>query len=574
MKKKLFALALSLCFAVAVLAACGDKAAELAQFDVPDETKFVEVGETYKIPSINVTDTDGRYYVPEVSVKDTDGKDVAVTDNGFVASVIGDYTVTYTVVCGDKRESKSFTVECFDSTPPEIVSELNINSIALPGTKLALSQLTARDNSGESVTPEITVSFGDETVEPIDGEVTFSEKGTYVINVKAADSSGNAADVDYKVYTEMTFEDGHFFENQWYVTKISALQAHRGENAYQFGAFDTNITWFDDFSMLGEIAVLSPEATRLSAWIYFDTEAAGFTGDGLTNTIYYDMAVYNVYGDPVNKNFQDKFAFKGNNWYRMVIDLDKPIVKDYEPITNLNDFRIYFGVWDTENNVNATVGCKIYLDDIRLMNPDLPDDEAYDEKPAPPVSQYEKGELIRTIGYEALVAAVHAADRGWVDYTAAEATFLHGRVKGELKQFEESTATLLGNKGGVETPHFAVAENWRCYTGKGDGFVYAVKAKGRMFLEMTPQAGNAISGWVDDGVSTVKAYVKAADGTVREIHSEIATSAAKFLLSEPVLLEKDEIFYYEYCFGSDDSRNISFPPDVSLYAAAEKAPAV
>lgn len=50
---------------------------------------------TVTIPACKVSDSSGESIIPEISVTDKDGNAVTITDNTFVASVLGTYTVSY-----------------------------------------------------------------------------------------------------------------------------------------------------------------------------------------------------------------------------------------------------------------------------------------------------------------------------------------------------------------------------------------------------------------------------------------------------------------------------------------------
>ena len=62
------------------------------------------------------------------------------------------------------------------------------------------------------------------------------------------------------------------------------------------------------------------------------------------------MEVYDVYGDEVATNWQDKHEFNGATWYRVVVDLNAPLVEGYSAADSLYGFKIFFGfgIWTRE----------------------------------------------------------------------------------------------------------------------------------------------------------------------------------------------------------------------------------
>lgn len=551
------------------------EALTLEEFKIP-ESAFVELGETYTCSPVSAKDSAGNWYVAVVKVTNAAGEEMALTQNVFTPEALGDYTVTYTVTFGNNQtESKSYTLEVGDMTEPEIESEELLGyNMTVPGTKVDLTSITVSDNSGEEIAPIVKVYFGDDEVTVgTDKTFTASEQGTYTISVTASDSSENTARKNFYVQTVATMEDDIYYLNEWYASQISNKFARFGEKSYEIGLFDEHTNYFDDLSMLGQVGIVG-DCRKVSFWMYYDFEGAGYNGSSSVNTEYYEMKVYDIYGDEVATNWQNKHEFNGATWYRVVVDLNAPLVEGYSAADSLYGFKIFFGLWnfDTGNNVIAK-GVKVYLDQIRLL-PEGDEVDEYDEKPAPPVVEKIPGE-VTTLGYTAMFNAVRAADGAMITENAlADYGFRHGKVTGTVADFKagmretaDGTANVLGDleKG-------AYMESWRMYTGFNDAVIYEVRAKQEMFVDfcLDAAADGALSGWVDTKDSTVTIYKKAADGTITALYTSSNGKAADFYPDQKFYLQAGETLYYEYLFPWEDYRNVSFPVAMQLYTAIDK----
>ena len=369
---------------------------QVTEFDV-DETKVdsADVGSEYTVKKVVVKASDGKYYQTTVIVKDPLGADVSVTDNKFTCDVIGEYTITYTVSLGDATPiSKSYKLNVIDVSEPEIVTTLSENNITMLGSTFDISTITVTDNSKQSITPEISVSFNGESILPTDNIVTFDSKGTYTISAKAADSSDNAVQQDFNVYTVMDNESGKYYNNEWYPTEISDAFAKTGTHSYKFGMFSKASQWFNDYSMLGDVKLLNCDSAKyVSFWMYCDSKAVGLDNVSLVqNARYNKQKVYDVYGNEVALDWQGKIDLVHNNWYRFVIsmtefemagEIQDHADADTQPITeSLNSFCCYFNSWDNDAGSNSSKAVDVYLDDVRLLGDE--DDEVYDVKPVEP----------------------------------------------------------------------------------------------------------------------------------------------------------------------------------------------
>lgn len=600
MKKALIIILSVCCLAcTAMFFACGDKVT-IGEFEVDDSVKYVEVGENYSVPKISAKDSKGNFIVPELSVKDPSGAAVTVTDYKFTPAKIGNYTVQYTVTVGETTETKSFTLEVYDSTKPEVDIDLEWYNITVLGTSFDTKTITATDNSGETVTPEVSVKFNDEEVTLDNGVVTFDEKGTYKIHVYCEDSSGNFEDRDYVVWTEITYEDDVFVENQWYANQTSDKHARHGEKAMEIALFQNNTNWFNDESVLGNIFLYGNTTekpfTHVSYWIYFDFAGIEVTkGSASVNSIWYDMDVYDIYGESVAKNSMDKYEFMGDTWYRVVADLTAPQegVTDHPDVAaiteNLNNYGIFLGLWDfTAGSNNFAKGPNVYIDDIRIIDP-AADDEVYDTPPEPPkpAKEYDVGERLAMEKYSDMVWKVGGANgeaqalkKG--EETLVEYDFKHGTVEGTMSKF-----TVCGNQqlDSADSGVRAHSSGWQIIVGSNDGFIYEIKAAKTVYVKLQAQvkdvdeSENNMAGWLDKSAGhSLNVYIVDAEGNRRTVYSYTPDGASGVdengkptgFEVGPVLLEAGETLLYEYNFPYSDERNIQNPPYICIYEAVEK----
>lgn len=366
--------------------------ATIVDFNVKEgSTELIDVGDTYLVPSVRAKDNYGNYYVADISATDPDGQDVTVEDDSFVCYKMGVYTVTYTVNYNISDSiSKSFYVEALDVSAPTVDTELYIHNICRPGQVIDLSDIKIVDNSGEEITPEINVLFNgvEEPDAIVDNKLTASKEGTYILEISATDSSENSMLEEYYIYTLMDFEHGYSFDqNDTYGTDVVDDYAFNGNYSYEFGAFDANPSWFNDYSMLGYVKILDDEAKYVSFWIYFEDEA--YTD--ILKAIYHDTKVYDSTGNELPEYHLGGYEMKGGNWYRFVVNMDELVLEgeffDHDDVEanpdTLGMIPFYFGVWDPANNDSAKRSQKVYIDDVKLTN--NPEEENYKA----PVSDYD-----------------------------------------------------------------------------------------------------------------------------------------------------------------------------------------
>ena len=574
--------------------ACGVK---LEEFTANEDTRYVEVGELFSVPRPVAKDSKGNFLVPEVTAVDPDGESIAIKNYSFKPEKIGIYQVTYTVTVGKTTESKTFSLDVYDETEPLVDIDLQWYNITVLGTTFDTKNITASDNSGEEITPEVKVYFNDEEVALEDGVVTFSEVGTYKVSVSASDSSGNEEYRDYVVWTDVSYEDGVFVENQFYANGVSTDFARYGEKSMKIDLFGNQSTynWFNDESMLGEIYFYGNTEdnpyTHISFWIYFDVEGLGVNATANLNGAWYNTVVYDIYGREVEKNWQGKYEFVGNTWYRIVSDItaiDNPVDHmDAAPITScLQDYGMYIGLWNvTDNNNTFNRSLQTYIDGIRIVDPEN-DNEVYDELPEPPKAEYEQGERLAYAKFVDMVWFVGTAQGEAVALNDENGealvtyNFKHGMVDGPIAKFDSYATNKLGSctdtGAGSDTSKVAFANTWQIYSGNNDAFIYEVTAAKTVYVDLKAQvagvdgAEGTTGGWVDASSSVrIRAFIMDANGNLTKIKDHSLTSASGEGSAEVlgVLLEAGETLYLEYSFPWSDHRNLQNPPYLNVYAA-------
>lgn len=603
MRKKLIALLSVACLSVTALAfsACGP--ATLETFEANESKRYVEVGEAYNVPKPTALDSRGNYVAVSVTATDPNGKTVDVKNYKFTPKTIGDYTITYTVTVGEETQTKTYTLEVYDETEPLVDIDLMWYNITRPGSTFDVTSVTAKDNSGEEITPVVTCYFNGEEITPDDGVVTFSELGTYTVNVTAVDSTGNKEDRDYIVYTNVTYEDGVFVENQYYANRVSTFTARNGEKSMEIALFANQPThnWYNDASMLGELYFYGNTEenpyTHLSYWIYFDFLALDKVATATINASWYKIeGVYDIYGNEVasigastETGYETRYELSRNKWYRIVTDItevdcphDHPEV---EPITDcLLDYGLYFGLWNSvEGNNTFEDDVKVFLDDIRLIDPDN-DDETYAPNPLENAKNYTKGSRLAYATYNEMVNNVATANGEAVTLKNGETelvtyNFKHGLVDDKLSKFDFYGTNALGTDTSAltdGTQKKAFANGWQIWTGNSDGFVYEVTAKETVFVDLKAQvkdvdgAEGSLGGWVDSSSSCkLRVFIKTADGDLVSV-KDFAPNGASDWEVTGVLLEAGQTLYYEYSFPYQDHRNIQNPVYLNVYTATKK----
>ncbi|GHU99156.1 hypothetical protein FACS1894211_04080 [Clostridia bacterium] len=552
-------------------------AVTVTEFNVDQTKKFTEIGELYVIPNVTAKGSDDKTYAPEVSVKDPKAAAVTVTNKRFTPNVVGDYVVTYTVPIGEGGStSKSYTLECYDETAPVIhgIGKYNITGL---NETFDIRTITVEDNSGETITPVITVTYGDGAVEPVDGIVTFDQFGVYTIHVDAEDSSGNSTDQDCYVTTKFSFEDEFMPSYEHYSAEISDEYAWKGGHSMKVGVFDNEITNFYDRTMLGDDVNVLGDYNRLSFWFLLGTPE-GYTPTDLIIAQYkpdsifeYGLTMYDQDGKIVAPGYGNHLHFTAGKWYRLVVEMDNPTAP-YLPITNLSDLQLVWAIWGGSNGGRPGSGqlCKMFIDEIRVFKDTDADDEEYY---VAPVLDYEKGTKIGNLGgisNAAILSTVTAANYGWSTGNAkADFKLSHGSMASPVAYTAETLGDAVASSG-------LLINGWQFGLLANDSVIYAVRAKDRIFVEIDKwnnSGANAIDGWIE--AITIQVIVENAQSVRKTVYNETVPAGdrtvegAALFYPPAVLLEAGETMYYVLTVGNND-RSGSFLPVISLYNAVEK----
>ncbi|MBZ0308875.1 MAG: DUF5011 domain-containing protein, partial [Anaerolineae bacterium] len=152
-------------------AACAAHPAIFLEGSTPLE---VEVGSPYKEPGVTALD-----------VEDGDLTDAVQVDTSAVNTAVpGSYEVIYSVVdSSGENATVSRTVNVVDTTPPVMTLHGETEVTLYAGENYTEAGATAADNYDGDLTAQITVS----------GSVDPFTEGTYVVEYRVTDSSGNTA---------------------------------------------------------------------------------------------------------------------------------------------------------------------------------------------------------------------------------------------------------------------------------------------------------------------------------------------------------------------------------------------
>ncbi len=397
MKKRLCILLALVLAAVCLMAGCSETT--LAKFNVP-QTVDAEIGMPYVIGRVTATDSNGQVLQAAVTVVDAQGNPVDVSGNEFKVTSMGGYTITYTVNYGKGgklTETKTTTVNVFDLTDPEILHAggLGEDTYAPEGGKVDLTQLSARDNSGE--TPALTISvLHNGTEVPVSGDtLALTQAGTYEIIASAEDSQGNSAErkFNFHVGAALDAESGVALQDldDWFTCQVSSDFARSGKNSYKINLFGLQANWFRDKGVFGQMQTMAEEDYKyLTYWVYFDLAGADLNAAVVwkesEKAERYDFKLFDEFGSQLlpaqNTDHTNTELVKGTEgrWVRVVVNAENKFNNSTGAaipgtgFIHLGDYEAYLGVWDYDANDGAggeaTVAIPTYFDDIQLVKDD------------------------------------------------------------------------------------------------------------------------------------------------------------------------------------------------------------
>ena len=450
-------------------------------FKIDETTKELNFGESYTIEPVSIKDAEGLWHDAVIEIKDADGAVKTIEAGEYKPAKLGDYKVTYKVYYGNKNKQcleKSFVITVKDLSAPEITG-ITSDSLVLIGAEVDLSNVVAKDNLDGDVTPVIKVTFDNTDVTLTNGKFTASEKGCYVVNVKATDKAGNSIDKNINVFTTMDYEQGIAQTSEFYPIEISTKYSYKGNTSAKIHWFDTNVNWLNDACLLGSDTALLSNAKYLSFWVYFDGESTGLNKLLVqTKYTYFDTYIFEEYGkqmdyywnfilrDDAPQELKDlyassegKFAYEleTNKWYRIVIDLtrltnaskygqtangfaiDGPLEAKANPKT-LGDLIFGFGTWDSAIGNSPTKVVDTYIDEIKLTN-DL-NNETYNEEVKVNITSEES--IVAKINDEIeIVYNVTPVGSGDVKFTSTDETVAIVDETGKVTCVGEGQAAII-----------------------------------------------------------------------------------------------------------------------------------
>ena len=160
-------------------------------------TRTVDLGSIISVGSDTVEDTDGNMYFCDYIVQDSQGNRVIPISGQFEVTDAAGYTITCSVVISsDDTRVQTIKIKITDTVPPTI--KFNEVKTGFINKEYTLPEIIISDLSGDGVDSVVKVyKVADDTTKT---EVAISnnkfvptEKGKYVVEVTATDSSNNTA---------------------------------------------------------------------------------------------------------------------------------------------------------------------------------------------------------------------------------------------------------------------------------------------------------------------------------------------------------------------------------------------
>ena len=201
-----------------VFAACGEKSpADVTLVDFPAEkNETVYLGDSYKLASTTVSDTEGNTYRVSYEVTRSDGEEVLVIGGEFDIEFLGGYTIVYTAQVGDSAQTSTVKLSVTDNESPLI--RISSPSDGTVGKAYTLPQIVVSDLSGniaeQSVRVYLTEGNVEQNLTEADGTYTFTPQtvGEYKIVVYAKDAAGNEDEAEASFLVKEVFGEDVIFD--------------------------------------------------------------------------------------------------------------------------------------------------------------------------------------------------------------------------------------------------------------------------------------------------------------------------------------------------------------------------
>jgi|GEM_PF-3828824 len=383
-----------------------------ANFIVDTTPREVNFGESFVIEPVSAKDSAGEWHDATIEITDPNGNTKAVEAGSYTPQYLGTYKITYKI----STLTREVVVTVKDLSEPEITG-MTADSLVMLGDTVDLSKIKVKDNIDGEVSAEVSVKFGTDEIALTDNKFVADRKGCYVVTVKAKDAAGNELNKTLNVFTQIDYEQNIAQTSEFFPIEISnKFNSYRPGNVAKIGWFDTNVSWLNDYCLLGSKTTFLSEAQYLSFWTYFDGEATDLNQLLLqTKYTYFDTKIYTEYGKELDyyynfilsnnapEDLKTKYAssngkfvyeLEANKWYRVVIDLksftnaskygvtkengspiDGPLADVQANPKGFADIAFGFGTWDRAIGGQATKVVDTYIDDIRLTN--TLEDETY-----------------------------------------------------------------------------------------------------------------------------------------------------------------------------------------------------
>ncbi len=182
MKKKVFALLLSLLLSFGVMIACDEEIKPLAidGFEV-QESITVSYGESVEVEEPIVSDESGTVLDVWTEVTDSEGNFVEIIAGRFKAEHTGGYTITYVVRASDNYSyQKTTTVTVTGGPQSEITLTADYDKIIDIGSTVTINPVCSKTDA----TYTYTVLNGEQPVTVTDGSFVASEGGIYSVTIE------------------------------------------------------------------------------------------------------------------------------------------------------------------------------------------------------------------------------------------------------------------------------------------------------------------------------------------------------------------------------------------------------